>query len=216
MCFSSCDLATPGSPIRHTFRSPLMRIPSPGNTRAQPPTNCSSSAFFTSECPKISGAMDADKRSYIFDVAASWSCCCSCWCCSSLTSSNVFLWRSVCVAFLCVCVCVYNQWQHKVYHCYCCGCYCCICVLVRVSTWVHYNWCMSVSICALVYVFASVCVSVRVSVVHLQECVCDESGANGSVALVARRQEHTRYSYQLTRRTAAHTHTHTHTKTRSQ
>lgn len=51
------------SPMRQTWISPRRRMPS-GSCRETPPTIRSSSAFFTSACPKISGAREAANRSY--------------------------------------------------------------------------------------------------------------------------------------------------------
>ena len=61
MCFRSCDLATPGSPIRQMCTSPLILMPS-GSARVVPPHSSSSRAFLMSACPKISGAMDCASR----------------------------------------------------------------------------------------------------------------------------------------------------------
>mmetsp|Transcript_6381 Transcript_6381/g.13925 ORF Transcript_6381/g.13925 Transcript_6381/m.13925 type:complete len:253 (-) Transcript_6381:1012-1770(-) len=80
-CLRSCDLATPGSPMRQTLMSPRMRMPSP-ICRVAPPTMRSSSAFFTSVWPKISGAMDCAIFEYI---SSSSSRHCSM---NSLTSSS--------------------------------------------------------------------------------------------------------------------------------
>mmetsp|Transcript_25626 Transcript_25626/g.28761 ORF Transcript_25626/g.28761 Transcript_25626/m.28761 type:complete len:238 (+) Transcript_25626:1129-1842(+) len=56
-CFNSCDLATPGSPMRQILISPRIRIPSV-ILRNTPPVNCNNSARLISACPKISGAID--------------------------------------------------------------------------------------------------------------------------------------------------------------
>lgn len=63
MCFNNCDLATPGSPMRQTWRSPRMRMPSLSE-RPVPPTICSSSTFLMSSWPQISGAIELASREY--------------------------------------------------------------------------------------------------------------------------------------------------------
>lgn len=64
MCFKSWDFATPGSPMRQTWISPRILIPS-SSLLATPPQSNKSNAFLTSSCPNISGEIDCASLPYI-------------------------------------------------------------------------------------------------------------------------------------------------------
>ena len=61
MCFKSCDLAIPGSPMRATLIYPLIFKLS-WVSLVTPPAISSSRACFTFSIPKISGAMEEARR----------------------------------------------------------------------------------------------------------------------------------------------------------
>ena len=92
ICLRSCDLATPGSPIRQTWISPRILIPSL-NSRVTPPHKRRSSAFFTSAWPYISGAIDCASFPY---MSGCW------WWCQRLLICSADITISEYLFFVCV------------------------------------------------------------------------------------------------------------------